>query len=204
MISLEQTPVTIVLLAINIIASVWLLSGNHQLFGKLAMSPYRIRHNNEIYRIITGQFIHANWPHLLFNMMTLFFFGPVLEQTVGGIIFLIIYLGSDIGAALMSLLRHSNNAQYMAVGASGAISGVLTSFSLIYPWHKIYLFFIPVGIPAIIFTAAFIILSYFAMKKQSGGGLAHDAHLGGAVAGIILTIILIPSVISHFMNEILK
>jgi len=177
---------------------------DNRLIDHLSFRPTRILKNREYYRMITGGFVHGGLGHLVFNMITLFYFGPVLEVRLGSVGFLALYFGAELAAHALTLWLHKDSPSYSAVGASGAISGVVVSFSLFYPLRQIYLFLIPVGIPAWIFAMAFIVFSAVAMKRKvnpQAGGIAHEAHLGGALAGLVLTALMQPSVISVFMSK---
>lgn len=176
-----------------------------QLINKLSFRPKRVLKDGEYYRLITSGFVHGGPGHLAFNMITLFFFGPTLEIRLGSVGFLILFFGAELAAHGVTLWLHRNSTTYSAVGASGAISGVVVSFSLFFPMRKIYLFLIPVGIPAWIFAIAFMVFSAYAMQKKSSGRMgriAHEAHLGGAVGGMLLTLILEPHVLTTLLRQI--
>jgi len=177
---------------------------DQQLINKLAFRPKRVLKDREYYRLVTGGFVHGSMGHLAFNMITLFFFGPVLEVRLGSLFFLIVFFGAELAAHGLTLWIHKDSPSYSAVGASGAISGIVFSFCLFHPFHKIYLFF-AIGIPAWLFAAGFVFFSVVAMRKKSGaarGGIAHEAHLGGALGGLILTMLLEPSSITIFLGQI--
>lgn len=200
-----ETPVTILLLLINVLVSAYALFVDHSLVDRLAFKPKRILEHGEYQRLITAGFVHAGIAHLAFNMLTLFFFGPELERLLGPGKFLLLYFGSELAAHGLSLLLHRKTAGYAAVGASGAVSGVVFGYCLFYPFHKLYIFFLPIPIPAIVFAVAYVALSMYAMKKgQEGGmtgGIAHEAHLGGALGGLLLTILLEPRAITIFLGQ---
>lgn len=174
------------------------------LVGKMAFKPKRIRENREYYRIITGAFVHAGLGHLAFNMITLYYFGPFLELTLGSGAFLIIYFGSSFMASAVSYWIHRNNDTYSAVGASGAISGLVFAFCLFNPFRQLILFFV-LPMPAWFFAVAFVGFSIYAMNKPFKGELgriAHEAHLGGAVGGLIFTILVEPRALQIFLGQI--
>ncbi len=199
-----DTPFTLFLLLINILVSGYALFQDQSLIGKLAFKPREILKNGEWYRLITGGFVHGSMGHLAFNMITLFFFGPVLEVQIGSIGFLIVYFGAEIAAHAFTLWLHKDTPGYAAVGASGAISGLVFSFCLFHPFQSIYLFF-AIGIPAWLFAAGFVIFSVMAMRKRESaamGGIAHEAHLGGAIGGLLLTLIIEPDALGIFLNQI--
>ena len=145
--------------------------------------------------MFSSGFLHADFSHLIFNMLTLYFFADVVIYSIGFIKFLIIYLASLIIGNLLSFYFHKNEYHYSAIGASGAVMGVLYSSILFYPDMSLYLFFIPIPIPAWIFGIMYLLYSIYGMKK-SLGNIGHDAHFGGAIAGYVLTIIFAPSILS--------
>ncbi len=133
-------------------------------------------------------------------MFTLYFFGTVLEQVLGPAQFLILYFSGLVISSLPSLIKHKDNPEYATLGASGAVESVLFAFILLYPFEKIYLMLIPIGVPAFIFGIAFIAYSIYASKQE--GKVNHEAHIAGAVWGIIYMIIFIPGVIDHFLTTV--
>jgi membrane associated rhomboid family serine protease len=118
-------------------------------------------------------------------MITLFFFGPVVESALGPLAMLGLYLASELGATLLSLVSHYHDPTYRSLGASGAISGVLFAAIVLQPTMGVYVFFIPVAIPAPLFAVAYVAYSYFGARHRLGN-IGHDAHLGGAVTGFLL------------------
>lgn len=180
---------------------------DQNLIDHLSFRPRKVLQDKEYYRMITGGFVHGGIGHLLFNMITLFYFGPALEARLGSVGFLILFFGAELAAHGFTLWLHRKSPHYAAVGASGAISGIVVSFSIFYPFKLIYLFLIPVGIPAWIFALAFIAFSAYAMTRKGDhqlGGIAHEAHLGGALGGVILTMLLDWRAISVFISQITR
>ena len=147
--------------------------------------------NGEKIRMLTSGFLHADWIHLAFNMYALYLFGNIVGNFLGNIYFLIIYFGSLLVGSLYSLNFHRNEPYYSAIGASGAVSGVVYSSILIYPEMELYLFFIPIAIPGYIFGVGYLLYSIYGMKNKLGN-IGHSAHLGGAIGGFVLTLILYP------------
>jgi len=199
-----DTPFTLFLLLTNILVSGYALYQDPSLIGKLSFKPREILNNREWYRMITGGFVHGGLGHLAFNMITLYYFGPYLEAQIGSFAFLIVYFGAELAAHALTLLLHKDTPGYSAVGASGAISGLVFSFCLFQPFSKIYLFF-AIGIPAWLFAFSFVGFSIWAMRKRETGalgGIAHEAHLGGAIGGLVLTLIMKPSALQSFLNQL--
>ncbi|HSH49460.1 MAG TPA: rhomboid family intramembrane serine protease [Halomonas sp.] len=204
MFDLTQTPMTLLLLIVNVVVSIYALTRRPQLIDRLALRPERILRHGELYRLITAGFVHVNGTHLLVNMLTLYFFGPWLEVTLGPIGYLILYFGSELAAHTLSLIIQRSNAQYSAAGASGAITGVLFAFCLFEPFRLLYLFFV-IPIPAVVFAVGFVAISMMAMQNRGPnriGGLAHEAHLGGAIGGVVITIVLNPAALPIFLHQL--
>lgn len=144
-------------------------------------------------RMLTSGFLHVDFSHLIFNMLTLYFFADAVINHLGVPKFLAIYFGSLLAGSLFGLNFHKNEPYYSAVGASGAVMGIVYSSILLNPGMNLYLFFIPIPIPAYIFGVGYLLYSMFGMKNK-WGNIGHSAHIGGAIGGYILTIILYPSV----------
>ncbi len=197
-----DTPVTLILLLLNVLVSGYALLQDESLIDRLGFRPVRIREQGEWYRFITAGFVHAGMAHLAFNLITLYFFGPLLEMVLGPLNFIVLYLGSELAAHALTYWFHRGNEDYNAVGASGAISGIVFAFCLFAPFEKLYLFF-AIPIPAILFAIGFVVVSIYAMNKKGGrmGGIAHEAHLGGALGGVVLTILLEPRALQVFLSH---
>ena len=147
---------------------------------------------DEKIRILTSAFLHVDWMHLGFNMYALYLFGNIVAVKFGISSFIIIYFGSLVAGNLYTLYYHQKEPYYSAVGASGAVSGIVYASILIYPEMELFLFFIPIPIPGYIFGVGYLLYSIYGMKKQLGN-VGHSAHLGGAMGGFILTILLNPN-----------
>lgn len=203
---MAETPITLILLLLNVLVSGYALLGNQDVIQRFSFRPTLILGSRQYYRLITAGFVHVGFGHLLFNMITLYFFGPPMEMILGSVPFLGLYFGSELAAHGLSLVLQRNNPHYAAIGASGAISGVLFGYCLFRPFDSIYVMLIPIGIPAILFAVGYVVLSMYAMQhgrdRGVSGGIAHEAHLGGAVGGLILTILLEPRVVPHFLEQI--
>ena len=141
-------------------------------------------------RLVTGAFLHVNWLHLIFNMLALYFFSGAVEITLGITGFLAVYFGSLLGGHLLSLFIHRHDSGYSAVGASGAVGGVMFAGIALFPAIPISLFFIPV--PGWLFGLAYTIFSIYGIKSRKDN-IGHDAHLGGSLIGMVVAIIMQPS-----------
>ena len=163
------------------------------------LNKYKFQVSNilagEKIRVLTSGFLHVDWAHLGFNMYALYLFGGIVSNILGTPFFLIIYIGSLVAGSLYSLKYHKNEPYYSAVGASGAVSGIIYASILLYPEMELYLLFIPIPIPGYIFGIGYLLYSIYGMKKQLGN-IGHSAHLGGAIGGFALTLILMPILFS--------
>lgn len=148
----------------------------------------------EQYRMISSGFLHVDVGHLLFNMISLYFFAPVVYGNLSNFLFLVIYFGSLIGGSVLTLFFHKEDYSYTAVGASGAVTGIIYSAILLNPDMSIYMFFIPIPIPAYIFGIGYLLYSIYGMKAKNDN-IGHTAHFGGAIGGFVLTLIKEPSII---------
>jgi membrane associated rhomboid family serine protease len=145
-------------------------------------------------RLLSSGFLHVDQGHLFFNMLTLYFFANPVIQYVGIPKFLAIYFGSLLAGSLFALNFHKKEPYYSAVGASGAVMGVLYAAIMLNPGMNLYMFFIPIPIPSYVFGVGYLLYSIFGMKKQ-WGNIGHSSHIGGAIGGFLLTIILYPSIL---------
>jgi membrane associated rhomboid family serine protease len=142
--------------------------------------------------MLTSGFLHADWGHLFFNMFTLFMFAPVVINHFGSPSFLLIYVASLVFGSLLTLVMHKNEYSYRAIGASGAVTGILYSAILINPSMSLYLYFIPIPIPAYLFGIGYLLYSIYGMKAKRDN-IGHTAHFGGAIGGYLITLIKEPS-----------
>lgn len=155
--------------------------------------------NGEKIRMFTSGFLHVDWMHLLFNMYALYIFGDIVVNLLGVIGFLFVYIMGLLAGNMYSLWYHKSTPYYSAVGASGAVSAILYSAILLYPTMTLMLFPLPIPIPAYVFGVGYLLYSIYGMKQQLGN-IGHSAHLGGAIAGFVGTLLLFPSLLfQHFL-----
>ncbi|PIO48276.1 MAG: rhomboid family intramembrane serine protease [[Chlorobium] sp. 445] len=197
----QAAPAATAIFLANIILSMIAFSGGKPIYERLWLHPYSLVRERRYHTLLTSGFIHADFGHLAFNMLTFYFFGFPLALLVGDLDFLIIYFGSLVISSLPTVIKEKDNANYKSIGASGAISGVLFGYILFAPLSKIYIFLIPIGIPAALFGLLYLGFSYYAAKKDIGN-INHEAHFWGALAGVLLTVLLAPQVISIFYQEL--
>jgi membrane associated rhomboid family serine protease len=182
--------VTLVIIAANAIIS---FKGfdDRFFFERFKFNVGRIKKGEKI-RMLSSGFLHADTTHLLMNMFTLYFFADAVISGLGSFSFVVIYTASLLFGNLLSLYFHKNESWYSAIGASGAVTGILYSAILLRPDMSLYMFFIPIPIPGYVFGIGYLLYSIYGMKKQIGN-IGHDAHFGGAIGGYVITLLLQPS-----------
>lgn len=192
---------TLIILAATCIVS-FMAFNNRRLMDDLILWPPAIERRREYYRLVTYGFLHADPMHLLFNMMTLFFFGramePAYNATLGAFGFALFYLGGLVVSILPTYLKNRHNSNYRSLGASGAVSAVVFGFILYAPWQNIWIFFLKV--PAIIYAVLYVAYSIY-MDRRGQDNVNHSAHLWGAAYGVAFTVLANPPVLSHFLGE---
>lgn len=172
---------------------------NESIREKYCFEIDKILVKKEYYRLITSGFFHVGWMHLFFNMFSLYFFSQLLEGLVGHWIFLLIYVVSLIGGNLLALLIHKNNSYYRAIGASGAVSGIIFSSIALFPGMELRLWPIPINIPSWIYGLGYILITIYGIRSKRTN-IGHEAHLGGALAGMLVAIGFYPEVLkTNFM-----
>lgn len=157
------------------------------LFNKLALIPYRVKQNNEFYRLFTHALVHADYGHLFFNLYALYGFGTAIEYYIPASHYLLIYIMSAAVASIPAMIRQGNNVYYMSVGASGAVSAVLMIFMFFFPSSELLFFFI-LPLKGWIAVILFFALEYY-MNKRMKTNIAHDAHMVGAAFGILYVVL---------------
>jgi membrane associated rhomboid family serine protease len=178
---------------------------NEKITNDLIFWPPMIGEKKQFYRFVTSGFIHADIAHLAFNMITLYFFGRVMEDffvaKIGKAGFLLFYIAGIIVSEIPSYIKHRTNYSYRSLGASGAVTAVLFSFILLAPWQTMYVFFLPM--PAIVFAALYLGYTFY-MNKRGGDYINHSAHLWGAIWGIAFTMLMEPKVLPHFLEQLMR
>ena len=150
----------------------------------------------ETKRWVSSGFLHVDWKHFAFNMITLYFFADIIISQLGVFNFYLVYLIGLLAGNLLSFYFHKNEPRYSAVGASGAVTGILYAAILLNPGMSLYLYFIPIPIPSYIVGVGYLLFSIYGIKTRLGN-IGHDAHFGGAVGGFCLTLIVAPWVLEN-------
>ncbi|MGB3618288.1 MAG: rhomboid family intramembrane serine protease [Catalinimonas sp.] len=201
-------PLTWIVIGVTVLASfaAW---NRPTLLRRWLFNPYEVRTRRQYDRFLLSGLIHNDRGHLLFNMFTLFFFGAAVERyftayygAAGPWVFLVLYVLGIIASSLPTYFKHKNQPYYNSLGASGGVSAVLFSSILFAPLTKLYLFFIPIGIPGFIFGVLYLLYSAY-QSKRGGDNINHDAHLWGSVFGVVFTALLVPSAPGSFADQLL-
>lgn len=194
---------TIAIIAVTALVS-WLGFGNEKVVQRLILWPPAMTRGHQYDRFIGYGLVHGDFTHLLFNMVTLYFFGRAMEgfyaQYLGPFGFLGFYASALVVSALPSYLRHRHDPQYATLGASGAVSAVLFAFILLQPWSLIYVYVLPV--PAILYAVMYTGYSVY-MNRRQADRVNHSAHLAGAAYGVLFTVMMEPRVVGHFLQSLL-
>lgn len=201
----------LILLGLTVLISVYAWS-NPELMSTWILDPYRMDGRpGQWYRFLTSGFLHADWSHLLFNMFTFYSFGGVVlayfsqlfGSSTGILLFLLLYLGGIIVSDVPTFFRHRQDRSYRSLGASGGVSSVLFASVLFQPTSKIGMMFLPpqLAIPGFIWAILYVLYSYY-MGRRRGDNINHDAHLYGAIFGVVLTLLLVPGIAGTFSQQI--
>lgn len=176
---------------------------------KMMMSPEKVKHHGEWYRIFSHGWVHGDYMHLFFNVFVLWQFGPGAEHaltvqygTAGPWVFLLLYLGGLCAATVPSIKKHSENSAYWSLGASGAVSAVLFATIIVYPLVPLNLLLIPLDIPGWIFGILYLAFEYYS-NHQGRTNIAHDAHIFGGLFGIIFIFAVIPGSAQNLVQQII-
>lgn len=197
---LYATPVASIIFIFTLVTSLYAFNDT-TLYGKFMLHPYSVYRKQNVYTLITSGLIHANWMHLIFNMFTFYAFAFTLESQIGSLRFGLVYFIGLVLSDIPSVVKHKNNFHYHSLGASGAISAVLFSYILLFPLNKLYIFPLPFGIWAVLFGILYLVYTYY-MSRNSRDNINHDAHLFGALTGLIVTILLVPGIVPHFIASL--
>ena len=195
---------TLILIGLTVLVS-WQAFEKPRLLDRLILWPPAIDRHKQYDRLLTHGFIHADWSHLLFNMITLYFFGSLVERwlvpMIGYLGFVLFYLSAIVVAILPTYAQHRHDPHYRSLGASGAVSAVLFTYILLQPWSLILVFFLPV--PAIVYAVLYIGYSIW-MDKHGQDNVNHSAHLWGAAYGVMFAVLVEPRVLGSFVERLMN
>lgn len=200
---------TLIIILVTSLVS-WMALNNPQLRENLLFYPYRMWRTGEWHRLVSSGFIHADVMHWLFNMLAFYSFGEFVEASFGNLFgafgitwYVVMYIGAIALADIANLFLKRDDSVYRSLGASGGVSAVVFSYILLNPYGKIYMFFIPVGIPAFVFGPLYLMYCVY-MAKRGGDNIGHVAHFTGSVIGFLFPVILEPRLLVRFFNLIMN
>ncbi len=153
--------------------------------------PYLVRERFQVHRLVTAGWVHADVTHLLFNMLTLWFFADQVVKALGAVQFVVLYVTAVVAAHIPTTLLHWKNPKYGSLGASGAVSAIVFSAILLYPDMKLSLLFLPIFVPGYVYALCYLAYSAFSAWRARGG-INHEAHFAGAAYGVLLTFAFAP------------
>jgi len=191
--------ITIIIISITAVFSVVSLYIYPTLLSWGMLRPFRMVRQKSWHELVTSGFLHANMGHLFLNMFVLFIFGLILERTIGEAHFIALYVSGILISAIPSVFRHRDDPDFATLGASGAVESVLFGFIFLFPTESLYIIFIPIPIPAWLFGISFLAYSLFASKSE-GSRINHEAHIAGAVWGIIYLLLFVPNTLDHLFT----
>jgi len=188
--------VALLIFVATIAASLAGLFANREIIERSLFRPYYFLRRRQYSTPITSGFVHADLPHLIFNMLTFYFFAFPLEKQIGAARFAALYFLALVISDAGTYLKHRNDPQYASLGASGAISAVLFAAIVYFPWMELFIIPIPLPIPAPLFAVAYVAYSWWS-ARQARGRINHDAHLGGALFGLLFVMLTDPAAYSR-------
>ena len=196
-------PITILIIGVTILVSIFCFSGRG--FDALKFNAYDVWHRRKWYKMLTYGLVHSGWGHLFFNMLTLYFFGSVVEQYYtaelgplkGPLLYLGLYGSAIVVSTIGDLVKYRDNYNYNAVGASGAVSAVLFATILFNPKIGIYIYLIPIPVPGYIFAPLYLLYCWW-MARRNVDNIGHSAHFWGAVYGVLYTLACVPEIINKY------
>lgn len=192
-------PMLVIASVVVVSVLAWIL---RPLKNGMLLVPYLVRERFQVHRLLTAGWLHADTTHLLFNMLTLWFFADRVVQALGEIQFLVLYVTAVVAAHIPTTLRHMKNPKYASLGASGAVAAVVFSAILLYPDMKLSLMFLPIPLPGIVYALGYLGYSAFSAWRARGG-INHDAHFAGAIYGALLTFAFAPERVLATVHRII-
>jgi len=193
--------IALVIFAATLVASLAGLYAKPQIIERSLFRPYWFLRRRQYDTVVTSGFVHADLPHLIFNMVTFWFFAFPLERQIGPVRFAVLYFLALVVSDLGTYFKHRNDPQYASLGASGAISAVLFAAIVYFPWMKLFIIPIPLPIPAPLFAVGYVAYSWYS-ARQARGRINHDAHLGGAMFGLLFVLLTDPAAFGQLLRWI--
>jgi membrane associated rhomboid family serine protease len=191
--------IALVIFVVTLVASLAGLYAKPAIIESSLFRPYWFLRRKQYATIVTSGFVHADLPHLIFNMVTFYFFAFPLEKQIGSLRFALLYFLGLVVSDLGTYFKHRGDQHYASLGASGAIAAVLFAAIVYFPWMKLFIIPIPLPIPAPLFAVGYVAYSWWS-ARQARGRINHDAHLGGALFGIVFVLLTDPAAFSNLVG----
>ena len=199
---------TLIIIAVSSIVSILCFTGTLDI-NSWMFNATKVWHRKQWYRMLSYGLVHGGWGHLFFNMLTLYFFGTVVEQyfgaafggTAGIILYIVLYVSAIAVSTVGDLIKYKDIPGYNAVGASGAVSAVLFASILFEPKMGIYIYLIPIPVPGYIFAPLYLLYCWY-MAKRNMDNIGRTAHFWGAVYGLLFPMVCRPDIFQHFLSQL--
>ena len=200
--------ITLIIIAVTAIVSILCFTGTVNI-NDMMFNAANVWHRKQWYRMLSYGLVHSGWGHLFFNMLTLYFFGTVVEQyfgaafggTVGIVLYIVLYVSAIPVSTVGDLIKYKDSPGHNAVGASGAVSAVLFASILFEPKMGIYIYLIPIPVPGYIFAPLYLLYCWY-MAKRNMDNIGHTAHFWGAVYGLVFPLICRLDIFNHFLSQL--
>ena len=200
--------VTLILIAVTALVSILCFTGTLDI-NALKFNAYDIHHRRQWYRMLSYGLVHGGGGHLFFNMLTLYFFGDVVEdyfqaaygQVPGIILYVALYVSALAVSTIGDLIKYKDDPGYNAVGASGAVSAILFASILFEPKMGIYIYLIPIPVPGYLFAPLYLLYCWY-MARRNQDNIGHTAHFWGALYGLVFPLVFRPGIFWHFLSQL--
>ena len=200
--------ITLIIIAVTALVSILCFSGTLDINAWM-FNATKVWHRKQWYRMLSYGLVHSGWGHLFFNMLTLYFFGTVVEQyfgaafggTLGIVMYIVLYVSAIAVSTVWDLIKYKDSPGYNAVGASGAVSAVLFASILFEPKMGIYIYLIPIPVPGYIFAPLYLLYCWY-MARRNMDNIGHTAHFWGAVYGLVFPLFFRPDIFNHFLSQL--
>lgn len=196
-----DTPLVLALIVVNVVVSIFGFQATGAKDDRFVFVPYRFARGGNVLGMVLSHFAHADWNHLLVNMFALWMFGPIIERRLGPVALLIVYVASGLLATAATFAIRRHDPRFRALGASGSTTGVLFAAIVLRPQMQLSLLFLPIMVPAPVFAIAYILVSTYVMGRK-GSRICHEAHVGGALAGLVVGGLLSPHGFGPLLDRI--
>ena len=183
------------LIILSVVVVSLMAFSNQELLERLWLIPRLVVRQRQYHRLLTAGWVHGDGAHLLFNMLSLYFFAGSAERALGSVGFVVLYVSAVIIGFVPTVIKHRESLDYRSLGASGAVSAVIFCAIIVNPGLSMYLMFIPIPIPGWLFAIAYLAYSAYSAKRERGN-INHDAHFTGAVYGVVMTLVLAPRLVA--------